>query len=146
MIIDFKSGEEIELIIDPNRLLEMEKRGECGHYHPLIIDEAARICTCQHCGKPIDIFTAIIRLYHHYESRIDSRLVAIKEFDERERVKRERRALKRRQPREVIMERRALSLERAAYNEYQAKVLTIRAVRQRALAEKCDEQLCGNEI
>jgi hypothetical protein len=138
MIIDFKSGEEIELVIDPNKAAILEKPGECLHYHPLRIDEVARTCTCTHCGKPVDIFTAILRLVRHYETRIDSRVKAIAEFDERERLNRAKRLAKRNESRESRMKRRDETLEHAAYNEYQAKLLTIRAQRQRILAAKID--------
>lgn len=141
MIIDFKSGEEIEVVIDPDKAAEVAPLGVCGHYCPVVIDEASRTCTCKKCEKTIDAFTVVLKLFRHYESRIDSRVKAIKEFDDRERVKRERRLSKRLKSREDIVKKKSESLERACWNEYQAKLLTIRAVKQRAMADKLDKEL-----
>ena len=80
-------------------------------------------------------------LYRHFETRIDHRLEQIKAFDERERIKRERRKQRGPEAVERLRKRRAESLERAAYNEYQAKLLTIRASKQRTTAQRIEETL-----
>ncbi len=139
MILDFKTGEEIQLQIDPDKPAEIVST-HCYHWH-LTANEASHQVTCQACGEVVDPFTALLKLIRFYENRIDNRLAEIRAFNERERIKRERRLAKRKEPREALLKRRQESLERAAFNDYQAQLLNIRAERQRAAAERIVSEL-----
>lgn len=112
----------------------------CEHGHT-IIDEEKRTVTCKACGTNVDPFAYILLLYRDYQTRIDHRLGAIKEYERLEAEKVKKRAERERNPKRRRIERRRETAERAAYNEYQAKVLSARAVRQQQLIERLDAEI-----
>ena len=150
MIIDFKSGEEIEVEITGDKAVIVDKPADayCRHTS-VVVSEDKREVRCRKCDAIVDPIDYIFTLYHHYDTRIDQRLEMIRQFDERERTRSEKRIKNRENRRPALMKRRQESLERAAYNEYQAKLLTIRSERQKAAAAKIDnilESKAGEEV
>ena len=72
----------------------------------------------------------------------------IQEFADKQKARMERREKRLQQPREHLRRRRAESLERAAYNEYQAKLLDNprRFAQRQAVLEKIDRQSCTSAL
>jgi len=147
IIIDFAGKEPpketpVSAVTDPAKPATLNRADwdSCKHVRTEISEEK-RTVTCRDCGAVVDPFAYILLLYGYYETRVDRRLEAIKEFERREQERRERESKRKRQPRRALIERRVQTAERAAYNEYQAKVLAARAERQRALIAKLDDQI-----
>lgn len=149
IVIDFEGKElrkktPISAVTKPEKPADLQRADydACKHGRTLISEEK-RTVTCKDCGAAVDPFAYILFLYRHYETRVDQRLAAIKEAEKREADKQKRRDERERQPRRRRIERRAETAERAAYNEYQAKVLSARALRQRQLVEKLDQEIAA---
>lgn len=147
IIIDFTGKEPpkktpVSAVTEPEKPAQLEKADyrSCKHGRT-VIDEEHRTVTCSACGTVVDPFFYILLLYGYYETRIDHRLSAIKmaEKDEAERAK--RRAERERHPRKRRIERRHETAERAAFNEYQSKVLAARAARQQQLVDRLDKEI-----
>ncbi len=120
--------------------IEKEAWDSCQHAH-MRIDSKQRTVKCADCGMWLDPVWCLQELIYYYETRIDHRLEQIKDFEKRAQEQHERKESRKRNPRKSFVERRTEALERAAYNEYQAKVLQARADRQKMLAHKIDAQL-----
>ncbi|MFH1183714.1 MAG: hypothetical protein V1755_01575 [Chloroflexota bacterium] len=147
IVIDF-TGEKprkktpVSVVSDPVKPAELKQADykSCTHGRA-VIDEEKRTVTCSDCSTILDPFAYILLLYGYYETRVDRRLQAIKEYERRETERRARQAVRRREPRARKIERRAETAECAAYNEYQAKLLAARAERQRQLVERLDREI-----
>lgn len=111
-----------------------------------IINEERRTVTCSDCETVVDPFAYILLLYGYYETRIDNRLAAIRQFERRAAEREDQQRQRKQQPRRQLIERRHEAASRAAYNEYQAKLLNARAERQRQLVDKLDHQITGREV
>ena len=105
IIIDFTGGESrketpLSAVSDPNKpaYLKRADYASCKHGQTLI-DEEHRTVTCQACGTAVDPIAYILLLYHEYETRIDQRLSALREAEQRER---ERHARKRKREKPVL--------------------------------------------
>lgn len=153
MIINFTTREEIRPELeksdnrgeqappqDPLIKIEQEAWDACKH-RSMCIDKKQRTIKCGLCGIWLDPVWCIAEIFHYYETRVDQRVKMIEDYEAREKEARERKEIRRKQPRETLMRRRQESLERAAWNEYQAKLLTIRATKQKAVALKIEAQL-----
>lgn len=126
----------------PMTLDEKPSWERCEHRRTLVSEEK-RTVTCKDCDAAVDPIAYILLLYRQYERRIDSRLAEIREFEKREKDRAVKKALREKQPRRRRIERRAETAERAAYNEYQAKILQARAERQRQLVERLDSEIAA---
>lgn len=147
IIIDFGGKEPrtetpISAVATPEKPADLKRAGldACQHGRATV-DEERRTVTCRDCNTVLDPFAYILQLYRYYEARVDQRLAAIKEAERRAADAEARRHKRERQPRRSRIERRAETAERAAYNEYQAKLLTARAERQRQLVQKLDAEI-----
>ena len=89
----------------------------------------------------LDPVWCLRELFRYYEQRVDIRLRQIKAFEERQQEKAERREKRKTQPRAAKAATMRENLERAAFNEYQAKLLDARAQAQRLAAEKIQAEL-----
>jgi hypothetical protein len=158
IIIDFSSGETSgELTLkkqigakppESDAPLEKDAKPEweqCKHGRALISTEKREV-TCKDCGAQVDPIAYILLLYGHYQRRIDNRLAKIREFEKRQKDAEIRKKARKQQPRQHRIARRADTAERAAYNEYQAKVLAARAERQRAIVARLDEEIRADEL
>lgn len=126
--------------VDKRVEVEQEKWDACQH-RMMRIDDKQRTVKCGECGMWLDPVWCLHELFWYYERRVDSRLKAIEDFERREREAQERREKRKQQPRATRIRNRNNELERAAYNEYQAKLLMLKAGRQRERAAAIDEQL-----
>jgi Skp family chaperone for outer membrane proteins len=129
---------------DPEKpaTLKRTELDACQHGRA-IVDAEKRIVTCEDCGAILDPFAYILELYGYYETRVDRRLQAIQAAEKRQKERDERRQARESAPRRRRIERRAETAERAAYNEYQAKLLAARAERQRQIVERLDREIAA---
>lgn len=111
------------------------------HHTQMLIDDAQRTVKCKDCGIWLDPVWCLRKTIWYFQTRVDRRLDELRGLEERyeDRVKRERD--RKANPSKRLRARRTDELERAAFNEYQAKRLVLLAERQRARAAKIDEQL-----
>ena len=117
----------------------------CRH-HAAVIDEEKRTVTCKACGTLLDPFAYILLLYGYYETRVDHRIAAIKEAERIDAERAKRHSERKEKPLRRKIERRAETAERAARNEYQAKVLAARAERQRQLVATLDSDILASTV
>ncbi len=111
----------------------------CKH-QSMIVDEKHRTVKCKSCDQTLDPVWCLVQFFH-WNRRIDNRVADIREFDKRQARIEELRQQKKRLPRQHLRRRRDDQLARAIQNEYDAKMLALRAARQRERAAKLDEQL-----
>ena len=124
----------------PKALLQQQKFDACLH-KSMSIDDKQRTVKCGDCGMWLDPVWCLRELFRYYEQRVDIRLQQIKAFEERQQEKAERREKRKTQPRAAKAATMRENLERAAFNEYQAKLLDARAQAQRLAAEKIQAEL-----
>lgn len=126
----------------PGIEVELEKQAydACPHMQ-MSIDDKQQTVKCGKCGIWLSPVWCLKKLFYYYEQRVDWRLAEIKAYEEREKGKRERSSERRKKPREARIQTMHEHLERAAYNEYQAKLLAARASRQRLSAGKIEKEL-----
>lgn len=126
----------------PDRTVTMEREAfdACQH-RSMQIDDKQRTVKCGTCGIWLDPVWCLRELFRYYEQRVDSRLEEIREADKRERDRRERQEQRKRKPRAHRLRVRDENLERAAYNEYQARRMALLAERQRERAANIDAEL-----
>lgn len=113
---------------------------KCQHAK-MQINESQRTVKCGDCGIWLDPVWCLRYVFWFYDQRVDNRLAALKEHETREKERRAKEDERRKQPRARRRRQRDEALDRAAYNEYQARVLALRAERQRATAAKIDDEL-----
>lgn len=148
LIIDF-TGKQPTKDVRPTPDQPLAKDGkapyeQCTHRR-CVISEEQRTVMCKDCGAAVDPLAYILLLYHQYETRIDRRLDDIRAYEKRKREREARATTRKQQPRRARIARRGETAERAAFNEYQSKVLAARAERQRALVARLDEEISNEE-
>lgn len=159
MIIDISTGRpkvfgepvntadaEAKNVTPEQRVKQYREHWQACRHHRMEFDDKQRTISCRDCKMWLDPFWCFLELWRFYDQRIDQRLEAIRFFEEREKEKRGRLEKRRRQPRQAMIARRAETAERAAYNEYQSKVLAARAERQRATIAKLDDEIRRDEL
>jgi hypothetical protein len=122
--------------------METQAFGACPH-KVMSIDDKQRTVKCGDCKMWLDPVWCLRELFRYYEQRVDWRLRAIKEHEEKQAAAEKRRLERKAKPRRAKAITMRQHLERAAYNEYQAKVLSARASAQRLAAEKIERELSG---
>jgi hypothetical protein len=120
--------------------IEQQSWSACQH-REMSIDKTQRTVKCAKCGLWLDPVWCLTELFHYYETRVDQRVEDIRRFDEREREKAKARDARKKRPRAARIAQREEELKRAAYNEYQAKLLQLTADRQRLRAAKIEAEL-----
>lgn len=146
LVIDF-TGKTPTKNLRPSPTKPLETDGKqtwelCKH-RQCVIDKEQRTVTCKTCKALVEPVSYILLLYHEYETRIDRRLDEIREYDRRAKELSDRAAKRDKAPKRAKIARRLETAERAAYNEYQAKVLAARAERQRQLVTRLDKDIAG---
>lgn len=145
--VDTTGAQAVPPVGAPDRSVEIVRTDgfEACLHRSMAIDDKQRTVKCGTCGIWLDPVWCLRELFHYYQTRIDHRLEHIKEWDAKQKAADERKAKRVKQPRRSLIERRAETMQRAAYNEYQAKVLALRAERQRALAVTLDAAIAVTE-
>lgn len=129
----------------PPAVVELEPHSFSACQHKSMrIDDKQRTVKCGECGIWLDPVWCLRELFRYYEQRVDQRLAAIKAFEDKHAEADKRAQERQRKPRKAKAASMQQHLERAAYNEYQAKVLTARASTQRALAGKIEAELLAD--
>lgn len=126
---------------EPGRV-EMQTEGyrACPHRR-MQINDTQRTVKCGDCGIWLDPVWCLRELFRYYETRVDHRLATIQQHEERAAAAEKRKQERRAKPRRAKAETMQQHLERAAFNEYQAKVLAARASAQRLAAGKIEAEL-----
>ena len=114
---------------------------EACQHRSMQIDDKQRTVKCGTCGIWLDPVWCLRELFHYYQTRLDWRLAAIEEAEKKEAERRKRKEDRRQKPRAYKEASRKDKLERAAYNQYQATLLLIRAGDQVAAAQKLSAEI-----
>lgn len=128
---------------DVRRVSVIREGFERCYHRQMQIDDKQRTVKCGDCGIWLDPVWCLRELFYFYETRLDERISYIKQAEDREQAKREKAAQRKAQPRRALTRTRDQELARAAYNEYQAKLLSIRANRQRTNVAKIEQRLAA---
>lgn len=118
---------------------------KCQH-KSMVIDDKQRTVKCGQCGIWLEPVWCLRELFRYYEERIDRRVEAIKSFEKRQKADEERKAKRKKpKPRSERVATAQELIHRAAYNEYQAKILAARAIGQQQKADKIVAELDAEE-
>jgi PP-loop superfamily ATP-utilizing enzyme len=126
---------------DPKVTMETVERWKACPHKTMSIDDKQRTVKCGDCKMWLEPVWCLRELFRYYEERVDRRVKEIEEFERRQKEIEDRKRKRKEKPRAARAETMRENLERAAYNEYQAKVLAARAAHQRLTAEKIEREL-----
>jgi hypothetical protein len=140
------SQAEAKNVTPEQRVTQYKSNWQACRHFKMVFDDKQRTIQCGDCDMWLDPFWAFKEIWDYYDRRVDHRLEQIREHEKRQQEASERRAKRRTQPRKAMIDRRAETAERAAYNEYQAKLLTARAERQRARVARLDDEIRREEV